>query len=139
MEAQLKCSNCGAEISNLNMSWGRKQWLWIIPFMFLAFVAPFISNFMIKGGGNNFRSDLSIRDIESRYENGNIEILGTIENHGKIDWERIYVKAEFFNKNGKFLDVLTCGIPDNLAPGAVEHLRSQKRNSLNRVGKKPRI
>ena len=31
MIAKMKCSNCGAEMSNLTMSWGRKQWLVAMP------------------------------------------------------------------------------------------------------------
>lgn len=94
MKAQLKCSSGGAEISNLNFSWGRKKWLWFIPFIIVMFIFPFAMDYMLKGGKHDFRSDLIIKDTEKRYANGTIEILGIIANHGKVSWENIAVKAE---------------------------------------------
>jgi hypothetical protein len=129
MKAQLKCSNCGAEISNLNFSWGRKQWLWIIPFMLFAFLFPIIMNHtMLKGDEHNFRTDLIIKDTEKRYTNGTIEILGTLENHGKVNWENIVVKAELYGKDGKFLDVLTGHTSANLLPGAIDHFKIESKD-----------
>ncbi len=124
--AQLKCSNCGAEISNLNMSWGKKQWLWFIPFMILVIVLPYYTTYRLRGGQHDFRSDLTIKETDKRYSNGTIEILGTIENHGKVNWEHIILKAELFGKDRKFLDILTYRIPDNLLPGANEHFKISK-------------
>lgn len=123
MKAQLKCSNCGAEISNLNFSWGRKQWLWFIPFIIFAFLFPFIMEHILKGDKHNFRTDLIIKDTEKRYTNGTIELLGLIENHGKVNWENIVVKAELYGKDGKYLDELTGRISVNLLPGATEHFK----------------
>jgi len=123
MKAQLKCSNCGAEISNLNFSWGRKQWLWFIPFIIFMILFPFLMDHIFKGGKHDFRSDLIIKDTEKRYTNGTIEILGIIENHGKVNWENIVVKAELYGKDGKFLDELTGRISVNLLPGAAEHFK----------------
>jgi regulatory protein YycI of two-component signal transduction system YycFG len=104
MKAQLKCSNCGAEISNLNMSWGQKQWMWIVPFFILMIFFPFATDYFLKGDKHNFRSDLVLKDTERRLTNGNIEILGSIENHGVVDWQNIVIKADLFDKEGKFID-----------------------------------
>jgi hypothetical protein len=127
MKAQLKCSNCGAEISNLNMSWGRKQWLWFIPFIILMILYPFLMDSFLKGGKHDFRSDLVIKDVEKRYTNGTIEILGIIENHGKVNWENIAIEAELYAKDGKFLDELTDRISANLLPSASEHFKISSR------------
>ncbi len=106
MKAQMKCSNCGAEITNLNMGWGKKQWLWLIPFIILMMAMPLFMEFMLKDN-NDFRSDLSLKDIEKQYTNGTIEIVGVIENNGQVDWENIVVEAELFSFDNKFLDELT--------------------------------
>ena len=132
MKAQLKCSNCGAEISNLNFSWGRKQWLWFIPFILIAFLFPIIMRYTIlKEDKHNFRADLIIKDTEKRYINGTIEILGIVENNGKVNWENIVVKAELYGKDGKYLDELTRRIPANLLPGATEHFKIEAKDFPN--------
>lgn len=124
MKAQLKCSNCGAEISNLNMSWGRKQWLWFIPLMLFAILFPILmEKTIMKKDTSDFRTDLVIKDIEKRYINGTIEILGLVENHGKVNWENIEVQAELYGKDGKFLDQLTGRVAANLLPGAADHFK----------------
>ena len=131
MKAQLKCSNCGAEISNLNFSWGRKQWLWFIPFIIVIIFLPFFMERTLKGSKHDFRSDLIIKDTEKRFTNGTIEILGIIENHGKVNWENVAVKAELYGKDGKYLDELTRRIPTNLLPGAIEHFKIEAKEFPN--------
>jgi hypothetical protein len=85
----------------------------------------------LKGGKHNFRSDLIIRDTEKRYTNGTVEILGIIENHGKVNWENIVVKAEMYGKDGKYLDELTRRIPANLLPRAIEHFKIEAKEYPN--------
>jgi hypothetical protein len=124
MKAQLKCSNCGAEISNLNFSWGRKQWLWFIPFMIFVFLFPILmEKTILKKDTSNFRTDLVIKDTEKRYTNGTIEILGKIENHGKVNWENIVVKAELFGKDNNFLDEISGRIATNILPGGTDYFK----------------
>ena len=48
MIAKMKCSNCGAEISNLNMSWGWKNYLMVVPIMLLGFL-PLLRTTFFKG------------------------------------------------------------------------------------------
>ena len=122
MKARFKCSNCGAEISNLNMSWGKKQWLWSIPFIIAMFSIPFVMEFLMEDK-NDFRADLYVSNIEKTYLNETIEIFGIIENRGKVDWESIVIEAEFFAKDGKFIDELTDRICTNLSSGASEHFK----------------
>jgi hypothetical protein len=123
MKAQLKCSNCGAEISNLSFSWGRKQWLWFIPFMVIIILIPIIMNYAIRGGKQDFRVDLVIKDTDRRFNNGTIEILGIIENHGKVNWKNIVVQADLYGKNQKFLDHLSCNACADILPGGSEHFK----------------
>jgi len=127
MKAQLKCSNCGAEISNLNMSWEKKQWLWSIPFIILVFSMAFLMEFLMKDR-NDFRTDLHVSNVEKNSLNGTIEIFGIIENRGKVNWESIVIEAEFFAEDSKFLDELTSRICTNLSPGACEHFKISSNN-----------
>jgi hypothetical protein len=123
MKAQLKCSKCGAEISNLTISyWEKKQWLWFIPFLIFIVSMPLLFQYLTKDK-NDFRSDLRLSNTEKNYDNGTIEVFGVIENGGKVDWESIVIEAEFFADNGIFLDELTERICTNLLPGASEHFK----------------
>ena len=123
MKAQLKCSNCGAEISNLNLSWGRKHWLWFIPLMTVMIFLPLFMNHILREDKHDFRPDLSTKEIERRYTNGTVEILGVVENHGKVNWEHIAIQADLYGKDGKFLDQLIAHTPLNLSPGASGHFK----------------
>jgi hypothetical protein len=72
---------------------------------------------------DDFRFDLIIKYTEKRYVNGTVDVLGIIENHGKVDWKHIVVKAELFGKGNTFIDVLTDQISSNLLPGTTEHFK----------------
>lgn len=122
MEAQIKCSNCGSEISNLNMSWRNKQWLWFLPAFLLIMLMPFWNDLIFKDK-SDFRPDLALINVEKNYVNGTIEIFGVIENHGDVNWENIVVEAEFFQKDGKFLDEITRRLSANILPGASENFK----------------
>ena len=82
---------------------------------------------ILKEDKNNFRADLIIKDTEKRYTNGTFEILGILENHGKVNWDNIVVKAELYGKDGKFLDVLTGRTSANLLPGAIDHFKIESK------------
>lgn len=41
----MKCSNCGAEMSKMNMTWVRKQMWFIIPIMLLVFCSLLEASF----------------------------------------------------------------------------------------------
>ncbi len=122
MKAQLKCSNCGAEVSKLNLYYNKKQWVWII-LSGLIFGAMLIIIDKLLEDKNDFRSDLHLSNIEKNYLNGTIEVFGIIENRGKVNWENIVIEAEFFTDDGKFFDELTKNTCINLLPGSSEHFK----------------
>jgi hypothetical protein len=125
MKTQLKCSNCVAEVSNLNFGWDKKQWLWwSIPFLVFIIAIPFIMELLMRDN-SDFRVDLSLGNIEKQYTDGTIEIIGVIENKGEVDWDNIIVQAELFSAEGKFLDELTRRIYTKLSPGASEYFQIQ--------------
>jgi hypothetical protein len=125
MKTRFKCSNCGAEISNITMGWGKKDWLWSFLFLIFIFSALFLVEFMMTDR-NDFRDDLSLKNIEQQYVNGTIEISGVIENNGKVEWEDVVVEAELFSADNKFLDEIPRRIYTSLAPGSSEHFQIQE-------------
>ena len=96
----MKCSNCGAEMSNMNMTWGRKQMWFMIPIMLLGFL-PLIKMTFFKG---DITKDLKVSDIQTRASGRSLEIVGLITNSSSREWSGITVEAEFFDASGKFLD-----------------------------------
>lgn len=115
MQAKIKCSNCGAEITNLNMSWGRRQWVWIIVIIFV--MTPFfIYSIWLENPKGDYSKELSIKLLNTRYCEDRIDVFGEIMNIGKHDWSYIETEAEFYNKNGVFLDKNIQSIPGILKP-----------------------
>lgn len=55
--------------------------------------------------------------------NYELEILGTIRNVGKTEWERIELQMEFFDAEGKFVDEASGGVTGSVKPGEVEHFK----------------
>jgi hypothetical protein len=128
MKAQLKCSNCGAEITNVNMSWGRRQWLYLIPLiLFMTFLYPIIITKVMKGKAHDFRTDLVTTFQDKRYTDDLIEIIGTVENHGTVDWRRLTVEAQLHDKDGKFLDQILDYISITVPKGGKETIMVSKK------------
>lgn len=70
--------------------------------------------------GSDFRADLSAKESARRYENGTVEILGTVRNDGQARWQYVVVKAGFYGADGRYLDELSGRIAGAIAPGATE-------------------
>ncbi|MFZ4777409.1 MAG: hypothetical protein ACOYM3_18735 [Terrimicrobiaceae bacterium] len=119
MKATVKCSNCGAEITNLNFSWPKKQWLFILPILLLGFL-PMWRLYKPKG---DFRQDLQISVLEKRQVDKSFEILGTIENRGKTKWENINIDCLFFDANGTFIDKTSGRVDSVVMPSGKEYFK----------------
>ncbi len=119
MLAKMKCSNCGAEMSNLNMTWGKKQMLFMIPIMLIGFL-PLARMMFFKG---DIMKELSISDVESRPAERSLEIVGLITNSGSHDWSSVTVEAEFFDEKGGFLNEATQYLQSVVMSGAKEHFK----------------
>ena len=119
MIAKMKCSNCGAEISNLNMSWGRKQLWFVIPVMILGF-SPLVTMTFFKGDATK---DLEISEVRTRSVGRSLEIVGRITNLGKREWSGVTVAADFFDSNGVFIDKASEYIRSDIAGHAKEYFK----------------
>lgn len=119
MKAKMKCSSCGAEMENLNMSWGKKQWFLIIPIVLLSYL-PLAKMTFFKGDPT---SDLIISDIKSITNRSNIDITGLITNAGRHEWTSVTVEVEFFDKNGIFLDEKSEYLRSSIKPDAKERFK----------------
>ena len=119
MIAKMKCSNCGAEMSNLNMSWGKKQLWFIIPIMLLGFL-PMMKLFWFKGDATK---DLVISEIQKRTNDSSLEIVGLLTNNGGNKFSSVTIEAEFFDAAGNFLDEQSDYLRSDIGGGAKEHFK----------------
>lgn len=129
MKASVKCSNCGAEISNLNFSWGRKQWLWVVPVLVVSLL-PLWRIYMPKG---DFRQDLVIQVLERRPVDKTVEILGSVSNTGKSRWENINIDCLFFDPTGTFIDKASGRVEAVVRPGGKEYFKITAKDPSGRL------
>lgn len=119
MQAKLKCSNCGAEITNLNMSWGKKQWIWslliMIPFIILILWS--------ERPKPDYSKELSANLIDTRHIDERIDVIGKLINKGTHEWQSVDVKAEFYDTNGKFIDEGSTYLSGGLRPMKEEYFK----------------
>ena len=119
MKAKMKCPSCGAEMENLNMTWGKKYWFFVIPIMLLGFF-PLAKMTFFKGDPTK---DMTISDIKSDTDGSTIEITGLITNSGRHEWTSFTVEVEFFDKSGNFLDEQSEYLRSSIKPDAEEHFK----------------
>jgi hypothetical protein len=119
MKASMKCSNCGAEMSNLNMTWGRKQMWFVVPIMLIGFL-PLIKMSFFKG---DVTKDLKISGIETRASGKSLEIVGLITNSSGREWSGITVEAEFFDASGRFIDEASEYMRSDIAGNSKEYFK----------------
>jgi len=119
MIAKMKCSNCGAEMSNLNMSWGKKQLWFLLPIMLLGFL-PMIKLMWFKGEATR---DLVISDVQKRTNGAALEIVGLLTNKSSHKFSSVTIEAEFFDAAGNFLDEKSEYLRSDIAGEAKEHFK----------------
>jgi hypothetical protein len=126
-DAKLKCSQCGAEITNLTMSWGGSYWrttLWFIPIALIP--VGMISCFEWYRNRNDldFVRDVQATLLEVRPAEDHVDVLGQLKNNGKHAWFRVDVEAEFSDESGKFLDEAShWSFSSTLLPGDEQRLK----------------
>lgn len=126
MIAKMKCSNCGAEMSNLNLTWGRKHLWFILPIMLIGFL-PLIKMTFFKAEATK---ELKLSDVEKRSAGGeSFEIVGLITNSGSRTWSSVSVEAEFFDASGKFIDEAQGSVRSDIGPNAKEHFKMAVKSS----------
>jgi hypothetical protein len=119
MKAQMKCSNCGAEIENLNMSWGKRQLWLVLPILVIGFY-PLVKLTLFK---SVVTDDLSISSVETKIEGSSLEITGIITNSSNNEWSGISIEAEFFDNSGKFIDEASHYLRSDIPGKAIEHFK----------------
>ena len=129
MTAKMKCSNCGADINTLNMTWGRKYWWFTIPIMLLGFW-PLAQLTLFKG---DITKDLVVSDVTRRADGSSLEIFGLITNQGGKQWSGVTVEAEFFDASGTFIDEESEYLRTDIAPHAKEHFKITLRSQASKV------
>ncbi|MEM8947119.1 MAG: FxLYD domain-containing protein [Planctomycetota bacterium] len=129
MSAKVHCSNCGEEIANFSLSWGKNQWLWSL----FAFLPILIFYWWIEKSiffTGEFRNEIQVSLVETRMAENRIDVLGKLQNTGDEHWDRITVEAEFFGPEGQFLDEVSDYMSIGLAPGDEENFRITLANPI---------
>ena len=127
MNAMMKCSTCGAEMSNFNFSPGRRPWLFMlpmIPIMLMGFY-PMLRMTFLKGDATK---DLVISEVEKRANGRSIDVVGLVINNGSHKWSNVTIEAEFFDAKGVFLDEESSYLRAEIPAGAKEHFKITLRN-----------
>lgn len=119
MNAKMKCSSCGAEMSNLNMSWGKKQYWFMIPVMLIGLL-PLLKMTFFKG---DITKDLSITNVQTRVEGSSLEVVGLITNKSSREWSSLTIEAEFFDASGAFVDESSEYLRSDIGGHKEEHFK----------------
>jgi len=119
MKAKIKCPNCGAEMSNLTMTWGWKQMWFIIPILIIGFL-PLMKMTFFKG---DVTKDLTVSEVTTRTVDSSLEIVGLITNSSGRKWSGVTIEAEFFDPTGAFLDEASEYIRSEISGHANEHFK----------------
>jgi hypothetical protein len=138
-DAKLKCSNCGAELTNLTFGWGKRQWLWAL-LSFIPFVVVLIwMQLWLFRSSRDFVTEIEVSLIETKVAKDRLHVLGRLKNNGGHTWDRVTVEAEIYDKDGKFLDETSDYFSVMLSPGSEEHFRlsfaSPDENALDESSK----
>ncbi len=127
MIAKMKCSNCGAEVSNLKIEPGKKQFWFIIPLMLIGFL-PLAQIYWFKGDA---MKDLVISEVQKKINGRFVEITGLITNNGGYKFTSVVIEAEFFDAGGKFLDEASEYIRSDVAAKGKEYFKIRMANPTN--------
>ena len=119
MKAKMKCSNCGAEMSNMSMNWGLKQLWVIVPILILGFL-PLIRMTLYKG---DVTKDLAISEVRTKMVGSSLEVIGLISNSSGREWSGVTIEAEFYDPSGVFLDERTQYLQSTIGGHAKEHFK----------------
>jgi len=113
----MKCSNCGAEVTNLTLSPGKRQWLWMLPIMLMGFY-PILRMSIFK---SDHADHLVVKDTERVNAERDVKVTGRIENTGNKTWTGITVEAEFYGPDGRFIDEESVYLRSDIRPKGDEH------------------
>jgi hypothetical protein len=122
-DAKVKCSNCGAELTNLTFGWGKRQWLWgLLSFIPFIAILVWMQLWMFRTN-QEFVSEIQVSLLETKATKDGLNVLGRLNNVGSHTWDSVTVEAEMYDKDGKFLDETSGYISALLSPGSEEHFR----------------
>lgn len=133
MTAKMHCSNCGEEIENLSLSWGKNQWLWgLVGFLPMIFMLIWFRYYLFVD--KEFEEEIQIAHFETRASENRIDVLGKLTNVGDESWDSVTVEAEFFSPGGEFVDETSDYISVKLSPGSEENFRITLSNPAGGLG-----
>jgi hypothetical protein len=138
-DAKVKCSNCGAELTNLTFGWGKRQWLWgLLSFIPAMAILVWWQLWMFRSN-QDFITDIQVSLIETKVAKDGLNVLGQLKNEGGHTWDSVTVEAEIYDKDGKFLDETSGYISAVLPPGSEENFRLTLTSSDEKILAAPKV
>ena len=71
--------------------------------------------------------------LNTRFSTNEAAVLGTVTNAGKHEWDSITIKAEFYDKEGRFLDETSEDLSGSVRPRSEEHFRLSLRKPTDEI------
>ena len=132
-DAKVKCSNCGAELTNLTFGWGKRQWLWgLLSFIPFLAILVWMQLWMFRTN-REFAAEIQVSLLETKATKDGLNVLGRLNNVGSHTWDSVTIEAEMYDKDGKFLDETSGYISVLLSPDSEEHFRLTFANPDERI------
>jgi hypothetical protein len=89
--------------------------------------------FSIAHPRGDFRKELSVSVLNKRFSTNEVAVLGTLTNAGKHEWQSVMIKAEFYDKEGRFLDETAEYLSGSVRPLSEEHFRLSLRKPTDEI------
>ena len=131
MKPKLTCPHCDKDISvianriEIKHSWKYAFLFLVLPLLF------FIPTYKVVYFKPVITEDLSIVDVSTSLNRWGFELHGVVVNKSDNVWKSLMMEAEFFDKDGNFVDEAKASITTKIK----EHSREHFKVRLIRLGK----
>ena len=131
MKPKLTCPHCDKDISVItNRIEIKHSWLYAFLFLVLPLLF-FIPTYKVVYFKPVITEDLSIVDVSTSLNRWVFELHGVVVNKSDNVWKSLMMEAEFFDKDGNFVDEAKASILTTIN----EHSREHFKVRLNGLGK----
>ena len=131
MKPKLTCPHCDKDISVIaNRIEIKHSWTYAFLFVVLPLLY-FISTYKVVYFKPVITEDLSVVDVSTSLNRWGFELHGVVVNKSDNVWKSVMIEAEFFDKDGNFVDEAKASISTTIK----EHSREHFKVRFNGLGK----